>query len=150
MWTLKPGSRAVGPALRSEVRAAEKKAPIRPGRRQTMRSRTPRHTREETGDGRAELDGAGVLGLDGLRVADGGGRPRVAADRPVRRGALSDQSTVYTDYQGIGSVIAAQLALEDWAARSSVRVEMIPADRQNLTDVGIRSRVSGSIGRTST
>lgn len=60
-----------------------------------------------------------------------------AADRSVRIGVLNGQSTVYADYQGIGSVIGAQLALEDWAVRSSVKVEMISADEQNVTDVGI-------------
>jgi branched-chain amino acid transport system substrate-binding protein len=34
--------------------------------------------------------------------------------KPVKIGVLNDQSGVYADDQGIGSVIAAQLAVEDF------------------------------------
>ena len=39
-------------------------------------------------------------------------RPSHAQDR-VRIGVLNDQSGVFSTYQGIGSVIAAQMAVED-------------------------------------
>ena len=74
--------------------------------------------------------------IAGAALIGAGGRA-AAADRPVRIGVLNDQSTVYADYQGVGSVIAAQLALEDWARRSSLKAEMISADHQNITDVGV-------------
>src|SRR4030088_512394 len=55
---------------------------------------------------------------------------------PVKIGVLNDQSGVYADDQGIGSVIAAQLAAEDFAKKSSMPVEVTTADHQNKVDVG--------------
>src|SRR3954465_132044 len=60
-----------------------------------------------------------------------------AADKPVRIGVLNDQSSVYADYQGEGSVIAARMAVEDFGNRLGVPVEVVSADHQNKTDVGI-------------
>ena len=57
--------------------------------------------------------------------------------RPIKIGVLNDQSTVYADYQGVGSVIAAQLAVEDFAKRSKIPVEVVSADHQNKTDIGV-------------
>lgn len=37
--------------------------------------------------------------------------PAAAAERPVKIGVLNDMSGPYADYQGQGSVIAAQLAI---------------------------------------
>jgi len=54
----------------------------------------------------------------------------------VRIGVLNDMSTVYSDFQGPGSVVAAQLAAEDFAKRSKRKVEILSADHQNKTDVG--------------
>ncbi len=44
--------------------------------------------------------------------------PAFAAERPVKIGVLNDMSGPYADYQGQGSVIAAQLAIEDFAAKA--------------------------------
>ncbi|NNM72210.1 ABC transporter substrate-binding protein [Enterovirga aerilata] len=60
-----------------------------------------------------------------------------AQDKPVKIGVLNDQSTVFSDYQGIGSVIAAQLAVEDHGKRLRVPVEVVSADHQNKTDIGV-------------
>jgi branched-chain amino acid transport system substrate-binding protein len=60
-----------------------------------------------------------------------------AQEKPVKIGVLNDQSTVYADYQGVGSVIAAQLAVEDFAKRSKMPVEVVSADHQNKTDIGV-------------
>lgn len=50
---------------------------------------------------------------------------------------LNDMSGVYADYQGIGSVIAAQMAVEDYGGKAAGRkVEVISADHQNKPDVG--------------
>lgn len=59
-----------------------------------------------------------------------------AADKPVRIGVLNDQSSVYADYQGEGSVIAARLAVEDFGNRLGAPVEVVTADHQNKVDVG--------------
>jgi len=57
-------------------------------------------------------------------------------DRPVRIGVMNDMSSVYSDFQGPGSVVAAQLAVEDYAKLSGRKVEIISADHQNKPDVG--------------
>ena len=54
----------------------------------------------------------------------------------LRIGVLNDMSSVYADFQGPGSVLAAQLALEDFAKQSKRKVEVISADHQNKPDVG--------------
>jgi branched-chain amino acid transport system substrate-binding protein len=45
-------------------------------------------------------------------------------------------SSVYADYQGIGSVIATKLAVEDYSAALGVPVEIVSADHLNKPDVG--------------
>jgi branched-chain amino acid transport system substrate-binding protein len=59
-----------------------------------------------------------------------------AALKPLKIGVMNDMSSVYSDYQGIGSVIAARLAADDYSARLGVPVEIIFADHQNKPDVG--------------
>ncbi len=58
------------------------------------------------------------------------------ATRPLRISVMNDMSSVYADYQGIGSVVAAQLAVDDFSAKLGVPVEIISADHQNKPDVG--------------
>jgi len=65
--------------------------------------------------------------------------PRFAwgqAVKPLKIGILNDMSSVYSDFQGKGSVIAAQLAVDDWSAKLGVPVEIISADHQNKPDIG--------------
>ena len=54
----------------------------------------------------------------------------------LRIGVLNDMSSVYADFQGPGSVIAAQMAIEDFAKQSKRKVEVVSADHQNKPDVG--------------
>jgi branched-chain amino acid transport system substrate-binding protein len=56
--------------------------------------------------------------------------------KPLKIGILNDMSSVYADFQGKGSVIAAQLAVDDWSAKLGVPVEIISADHQNKPDIG--------------
>src|SRR5438105_11497625 len=56
--------------------------------------------------------------------------------KTAKIGILNDQSGVYADDQGIGSVIAAQLAVEDFPKGSGVAVEVTTADHQNKVDIG--------------
>ena len=56
--------------------------------------------------------------------------------RPLKIGVLNDMSSVYSDFQGIGSVVAAQLAVDDFSAKLGVPVEIVSADHQNKPDVG--------------
>jgi branched-chain amino acid transport system substrate-binding protein len=64
-------------------------------------------------------------------------RPAVAQERGVRIGVLNDMSSVYADFQGRGSVVAAQLAVEDHGSKAAGRkIEVVSADHQNKADVG--------------
>jgi branched-chain amino acid transport system substrate-binding protein len=54
----------------------------------------------------------------------------------IRIGVLNDMSSVYAAFQGPGSVVAAQLAAEDFAKQSKRKVEILSADHQNKPDVG--------------
>ena len=80
----------------------------------------------------ATLSGAAAL-LPGVARA----QSSAALPRPLRIGVLNDQSTVYADYQGRGSVLAAQMAAEDYAKAGGKRkVEVVGADHQNKPDIG--------------
>ena len=60
------------------------------------------------------------------------------AQEKVRIGVLNDQSGVFATYQGIGSVIAAQMAVEDYGGKAAGKpVEVVSADHQNKPDVGV-------------
>jgi branched-chain amino acid transport system substrate-binding protein len=57
-------------------------------------------------------------------------------NKPIRLGVLNDQSGVYADFGGRGSVIAARMAVEDYGGRVLGRpVEVLSADHQNKPDV---------------
>jgi branched-chain amino acid transport system substrate-binding protein len=65
------------------------------------------------------------------------GAAALAEDAPVRIAVLNDQSGVYADYQGPGSVVAAQMAVEDYGGKVAGRkVEVVAADHQNKVDIG--------------
>ncbi|MGH6711558.1 MAG: ABC transporter substrate-binding protein [Bradyrhizobium sp.] len=70
----------------------------------------------------------GVLVLSAAHAAD---------TTPLKIAVLNDQSSVYADFQGIGSVIAAQMAVEDYGGKAGGRpVEVLSADHQMKADVG--------------
>jgi len=55
----------------------------------------------------------------------------------VKIGVLTDMSSLYADDTGIGSVIGAKLAAEDFMKTNpKVKVEIVSADHQNKADVG--------------
>ncbi len=59
------------------------------------------------------------------------------SDGIVKIGVLNDQSSLYADLAGQGSVVAARMAVEDFeAAKKGLKVEIIFADHQNKPDVG--------------
>jgi branched-chain amino acid transport system substrate-binding protein len=60
-----------------------------------------------------------------------------AADKPVKVAVLNDLSTVYADYQGEGSIVAAKLAAEAWGPLLGKPIEVVFGDHQNKTDVGV-------------
>jgi len=59
------------------------------------------------------------------------------SDGIIKIGVLNDQSGLYADLAGQGSVVAARMAVEDFnAAAKGLKVEIVFADHQNKTDVG--------------
>ena len=54
----------------------------------------------------------------------------------LRIGVLNDMSSVYADFQGAGSVLAAQMAAEDFAKTSKRKIEILSGDHQNKPDIG--------------
>jgi branched-chain amino acid transport system substrate-binding protein len=64
---------------------------------------------------------------------------QAAFDGHVKIGVLNDQSSLYADATGQGSVVAARMALEDYMKanpNSKLKVEIIFADHQNKPDIG--------------
>ena len=57
----------------------------------------------------------------------------------VKIGVLTDMSGLYADLSGTGSVIAAQMAIADFAKAhpdSKIKVDVVSADHQNKPDIG--------------
>jgi branched-chain amino acid transport system substrate-binding protein len=78
-----------------------------------------------------------VLGL--LAAADDGGGAANAqiSDGVVRIGVLNDQSSLYADLGGPGSVVVARMAVEDAGGTVLGKpVEIVSADHQNKADIG--------------
>jgi branched-chain amino acid transport system substrate-binding protein len=77
------------------------------------------------------ISSAVVLGLT-CGVAVG-----TAVAQPVKIGVLNDQSGLYADLTGMGSVHATRMAVEDFGGKVLGRpIEIIFADHQNKPDVG--------------
>src|SRR5260370_855695 len=71
----------------------------------------------------------------GALLAAGAAQAQIS-DGVVKIGVLSDMSSLYADLDGPGSVLAAQMAVEDFgAAKKGMKVEIISADHQNKPDV---------------
>jgi branched-chain amino acid transport system substrate-binding protein len=68
----------------------------------------------------------------------GGGAARAEIpDHLIRIGVLNDGSGPFSDQTGKGSLLAAQLALEDFAAEAGgLKIELLYGDHQNKPDVG--------------
>jgi branched-chain amino acid transport system substrate-binding protein len=55
----------------------------------------------------------------------------------IKIGVLSDMSSLYADLAGKGSVVAAQMAVEDIGGKvGDLKVEIVSADHQNKADIG--------------
>jgi len=60
------------------------------------------------------------------------------SDDVVKIGVLTDMSGTYSDLAGKGSVVAAEMAIEDYAKSKTVlgkKIELISADHQNKADI---------------
>src|SRR3989441_5806105 len=78
----------------------------------------------------------GMTAAVALAFAASGAHAQVS-DGVIKIGVLNDQSSLYADLAGQGSVIAARMAVEDFgAAKKGMKVEILSADHQNKPDVG--------------
>jgi branched-chain amino acid transport system substrate-binding protein len=77
----------------------------------------------------------GLAMLAGL-VAAGGAHAQIS-DGVVKLGVLNDMSSLYADIGGKGSVLAAQMAVEDFGGKVLDQpIEVISGDHQNKPDIG--------------
>ena len=73
----------------------------------------------------------------GLLLA-GGASAQEKLDKVVKVGTLGDQSGLYQDIGGPGSVVAAQMAIEDSGlVAKGWKIDLISADHQNKPDVAV-------------
>jgi branched-chain amino acid transport system substrate-binding protein len=79
-----------------------------------------------------------IVGLAALAVALGCGTAQAQySDGVIKIGVMNDMSGTYADLTGPGSVVAAQMAVEDFgAAAKGLKVEIVGADHQNKPDIG--------------
>ncbi len=71
-----------------------------------------------------------------MALAAGGAQAQISGN-VVKIGVLNDQSSLYADLGGQGSVLAAKMAIEDFKAKEKgLNVEVVSADHQNKADVG--------------
>src|SRR5437660_1143662 len=67
----------------------------------------------------------------------GAGLTAAVAQQAVKLGVLNDQTGLYADLTGMGSVHAARMAVEDYGGKVLGRpIEVIFADHQNKPDIG--------------
>jgi branched-chain amino acid transport system substrate-binding protein len=60
----------------------------------------------------------------------------LAQDKPVKIGVLGDQSSAYSDLGGKGSVVAAQMAIDDFGKSVLGKpIELVSADHQNKPEI---------------
>ncbi|MCK1723613.1 ABC transporter substrate-binding protein [Bradyrhizobium sp. 141] len=63
--------------------------------------------------------------------------PVMAQEGPVKLGVLTDMSSLYADNGGQGSVVAAQMAVDDFGGQVLGRgIQIVAGDHQNKADVG--------------
>jgi branched-chain amino acid transport system substrate-binding protein len=86
------------------------------------------------------MRGCRALLLAGAALLLFGGSMAVRAEIPdhlIRIGVLNDGSGPFSDQTGKGSLVAAQLAVDDFAAEAGgLKVELLYGDHQNKPDVG--------------
>ncbi|MCP3467278.1 MULTISPECIES: ABC transporter substrate-binding protein [unclassified Bradyrhizobium] len=64
--------------------------------------------------------------------------PTYASGDVIRIGVLNDQTGLYAEFGGLGSVEAAKLAVEEFGGRVlGKKIEIVAADHQNKTDIGL-------------
>jgi branched-chain amino acid transport system substrate-binding protein len=77
------------------------------------------------------------LGMAAVAALFAGTAAAQISGNVIKIGVLNDQSSLYADLTGQGSVLAARMAVEDFAAeKKGMKVEIVSADHQNKADVG--------------
>lgn len=85
----------------------------------------------------ANIRGGLGLGLLAAALLSSAGTAHAQSEPALRLGVLSDMSSLYADNAGTGSVVAAQMAVDDFGGTVLGRkIEIISADNQNKADVG--------------
>ena len=83
------------------------------------------------------LAGAAALPLAAIRPSEGRSQSGIS-DGVVKIGVLDDMSGVFADQQGMGDVVSARLAIEDFGGRvNGMPIELVYGDLQNRADVGM-------------
>jgi len=78
-----------------------------------------------------------TLGIAAAATLAAGAANAQISDNVVKIGVLTDMSSLYADIGGPGSVVAANMAVEDsGATKNGIKVEVVGADHQNKPDVG--------------
>src|ERR1700752_178901 len=78
-----------------------------------------------------------IIAALGLLLWGAGLSVSAVAQQPVKPGVLNDQTGLYADLSGMGSVHAARMAVEDFGGKVLGRpIEIIFADHQNKPDLG--------------
>jgi branched-chain amino acid transport system substrate-binding protein len=73
-----------------------------------------------------------------MGLALGAGASAQTMNKVVKVGVLGDQSGLYSDIGGPGSVVAAQMAVEDSGLRDKGwKIDLVSADHQNKPDVAV-------------
>jgi branched-chain amino acid transport system substrate-binding protein len=79
-----------------------------------------------------------ALGATATLATMGVARSSRAQSQPVIRiGVMNDQSGVYRDVGGLGSVVCARQAVAEFATQNGLSVEVLSADHQNKPDIGL-------------
>jgi branched-chain amino acid transport system substrate-binding protein len=75
--------------------------------------------------------------LTGIIASSASSQSAKISDGVVKIGVLTDLSGVYSDFSGTGSVVATQMAIDDFGGKVlGMPIEMISADHQNKADIG--------------
>lgn len=84
------------------------------------------------------LSAAVVAALAASGIASAAVDPAKLSNGEVRIGVMSDLSSVYSDASGAGSVLAAQMAIDDFtaSAKPAYKIKLLSADMQLKPDVG--------------
>ncbi|HET6240204.1 MAG TPA: ABC transporter substrate-binding protein [Acetobacteraceae bacterium] len=65
-------------------------------------------------------------------------RARAQTRKPVRIAVINDQTGIYSDLGGVGSIVAAKLAAQDFGPTVLGRsIEILSGDHQNKPDIGV-------------